>query len=81
MADVRRIERQLKALEELAGDNLEGALGELHGDLTSRLLDLKRSAVEPTLHRVHDVPAPEGTLLERTFTGTFIGRLRRGDKE
>lgn len=70
------LEKQLRAIEEISNGRPEGILGELYDELKAELEAAKRDACYPS-KPLHDVPTIEDTPLERTFTGTFIGRLRK----
>lgn len=71
----RLLEQQLAALEAHRGTS--SPLGKLHDRLTEELRAARQAGLEPTLRAVHDVPSIEDTAMERTFTSTFISRIRK----
>jgi hypothetical protein len=83
LAAITRVE---DAVDTATADAVRAQLRELRKVCHEEYLRKRRAlpskeSLEPTLTRVHDVPAPKGTPFERTFTSTYVGRLREEDSE
>jgi hypothetical protein len=82
LVGIRRVE---EVIDEATADAVRKQLRELRKEVHEEYLKRRPGAPKehlgPTRARVHDVPAPPGTLFERTFTGTYVGRLKEEGSE